>query len=225
MGIMEDGDILRNMLRNELNIEVFSLEYPLVPEAEFPDALEWLYETILFFYDNALEYKINPQKMIIGGRSAGGNLAAALCLLAVQRGTFQFFAQILDHPYLDLCKIIKDEERYLDEVSLTPQMMEELASAYASDESRKTCLCSPLTASIEDLKKVPFAIILTCELDFLRLDGDRYAEKLRKAGVPVVYRCFSGARHGFTEMDDIIGNEGRQWIVETIKNRMNQMKE
>lgn len=174
-GMMEEGDLFCHHLNEQLGFEVYALDYPLGPEARFPEALYALYDVLHFMRDHADQYHLDTNLMVVGGRSAGGNLAVALCLLAKEKGEFQFAAQILDHPYLDLCGIILEEQRYQGEGALPYVLMKELAAAYAEDEDRDRILCSPLAAELEELQHLPPAVIQTCELDSLRLDGDLYA--------------------------------------------------
>ena len=216
-GMMEEGDLLCHKICEQLGFEVYAFDYPLVPEVEYPSSLEWLYETICYMWEHHEEFHFNPEKMVIGGRSAGGNLAAALCLLAKERGQFQFSCQVLDHPYLDLCGMIKTEERYQGKEALSADFMELIANAYAPQEMRTEVFCSPLHALPEQLRSLPAAVIQTCELDYLRPDGDAYAAKLKEAGVQVKAHCYPAVAHGFTEVEGPEESNGQQWLIEGIK--------
>lgn len=216
-GMMEEGDRFCQRVCEKLGYQVYALDYPLTPENRYPSALYWLYDTIQYLVEHAEEFCIDPEQMLVGGRSAGGNLSAALCLLAKQRQEFQFAGQILDHPYLDACGIIPDEERYLGPEALTLELMELLASTYASLEERKESLCSPLKASDEELRNLPPAVIQTCELDSLRPDGDRYAKRLGENGVEVIAHCYPLVPHSFTEVDGPEEERGQQWLMDGMQ--------
>lgn len=216
-GMMEEGDLLCHHINEQLGFEVYALDYPLGPDVRFPTALHDLYNTIDYLRRHAERYHFDPMKMVVGGRSAGGNLSAALCLLAKQRGAFQFACQVLDHPYLDLCHIIDDNLRYQAEGALAPQLMDELAAAYAEEEERRSCLCSPLNASLDELNGLPPAVIQTCELDSLRPDGDQYANKLRMAGVKTIHHCYPNVGHGFTELEGPEEINGQDWLIRSIQ--------
>ena len=216
-GTMEDGDRYCYELKERFGFEVFSLEYPLTPEVEYPEPLNWLYKTIHHIWKNSDSYHIHPGKMMVGGRSAGGNLAAALSLLAKERSEFQFVLQVLDHPWLDLNEVIDSSNRYTGEGALSADILEGMAVGYATKEQRKEIYCSPLNVTLAQLKEVPPAIIQTCELDFLRQDGDLYSERLIGADVKVIHHCYPKALHGFTEADSEIGAAGRQWLFDAIQ--------
>lgn len=216
-GMMEEGDLFCQRICERLGFQVYALDYPLTPDVRYPSALYWLYDTIHYMVNHAEEFCIDPEQMLVGGRSAGGNLSAALCLLAKQRKEFQFACQVLDHPYLDVCGIIPDEERYLGPEALTMDLMELLASSYASMEERKESLCSPLNASDEELRGLPPAVIQTCELDSLRPDGDRYAKRLQENDVKVIAHCYPKVPHGFTEEGGPEEDNGQQWLLDGMQ--------
>lgn len=216
-GMMEEGDLFCHHINEQLGFEVYALDYPLGPLVRYPVALEYLYDLIKYMRENAFHYGFDPQKMVVGGRSAGGNLAAALCLLAKEKGEFQFACQILDHPYLDLCNRIDDSKRYSAEGVLAPELMHELAAAYADDKEREEIYCSPINASIRELEELPPAIIQTCEYDSLRIDGDLYAQMLDEAGVELIHHCFPKVMHGFTELEGEYELAGQNWLIDHLK--------
>lgn len=219
-GTMEDGDLFCHLLCKELGYEVYAPEYPLTPESEYPEALYYIYDMIHYMRLHAEEYHFNPNQMIIGGRSAGGNMAAALCLLAKERGDFQFVCQILDHPWLDLCGLLENDKRYHGEFSMGMDNLKALAIAYAPEEKRSDIYVSPLAATDEQLKNLPPAIIQTCEWDCLRLDGDEYAKRLETVGVPVIHHCFKEVIHGFSQDVTKEGEQGRQWLKRALVQMM-----
>lgn len=216
-GMMEEGDLLCHHINEQLDFEVYALDYPLGPDVRFPAALHELYRTIDYMRRYAGKFHFDPKAMVIGGRSAGGNLAATLCLLAKERGAFQFACQVLDHPYLDLCGVIPEAQRYQGEGSLPYALMNELAAAYAEGEEQKSFLCSPVNADLGTLKGLPPAVIQTCELDSLRPDGDLYASMLADAGVRTVHHCYPGAVHGFTELEGPDEIPGQNWLIEGLR--------
>ena len=217
-GTIADGDHFCRQISQTFGWEAYSVDYPLTPDAEYPAQLNWVYETICYLRDHAAQFHIDPEHIVIGGRSAGANLAAALCLLAKEKGDFQFAVQILDHPWLDLCGLIgwSAEERYLGEGALPQEAMMGLAWGYADLPQMREILCSPLAASEEELAGLPPAVIQTCELDSLRPEGELYARHLKEAGVTVRHHCMEGAAHGFTEGETEIGEQGRQWLIRQL---------
>ncbi len=216
-GMMEEGDLYCHRLNERLGLAVFSLDYPLLPEAVYPQALEWLYGSILSVLSHADKYGIDPQHVMVGGRSAGGNLAAALALLSRDRGEFRISLQVLDHPLLDCCGSLDNSRRYAGKDALPVEMLESLESWYATPEQRQEIYCSPLNAKMEELRNAAPAVIQTCEHDSLQLDGEVYAEKLRVAGVPVVFHCYPAVCHGFTEVEGPEQENGIRWLLDAIR--------
>jgi acetyl esterase len=170
------------------NVEVASVDYPLAPEEPFPAALECYYDVLC-----RLSHRKVP--MTVMGDSAGGNLAAAVCLLARDRGGPEIAQQILIYPTLDA-------------TLSTPQMAREkpgrraecaaFYSYYLAGGSRSDQLVSPLLA--EDLTTLPPATIITADHDSFRDEGRIYARRLRKAGVSVRYTNYVAMPHGFLSM-------------------------
>ena len=218
-GTIEDVDMTAREMVREFHIHVCSMEYPTVPEAEYPGSIEYLYETIKMICGRAEELHIDKDRLIIGGRSAGACLAAAICLLDQKRKDFGFKGLLLDHPWLDLCGLIPwdEENRYLGHGTLTKEMTELLILAYADPERQREACCTPLLISKEELAGFPPTVVQTCEKDSLRVEGDRFALLLEEAGVPFRHHCHPEAYHGFTQDDTPIGREGRAWIRGAMK--------
>lgn len=220
-GGMTDVDPLAVEMVQELGIHVYALDYPLVPETEYPRPLEYLYGTVRAMVRNPEEYRIDPERLIVGGRSAGGNLTAALCLMAAERGEFSLAGQILDHPWLDLAGVIPWESRPALPADagflMTEEIMANLALGYAPPERQKDAFCTPLLAPKELLRKTPKAIVQTAEYDTLAPEGERYANLLRGAGVEVCFHCYPKALHAFSQNTDEIGRSGRKWIIDRFR--------
>ena len=216
-GTMEDVDPLARMMTEQLGVHVLAPDYPLVPHAEYPEQPEYLYATIRELVRQAERFSVDPARMIIGGRSAGANLAAAMTVLSVQRKEFRFVGQILDHPWLDLCGRIGWEDRTGDQSILSEATMKMLALGYAPPEKQADMICTPLNTPPEILEQLPPAIVQTCGLDPMRVEGEAYAKLLGDAGVPLRSRCFPGVLHGFTEGLDEPGRQGRQWIIDAVR--------
>lgn len=216
-GMMEEGDLYCHRLNEELGFAVFSLDYPLLPEAVYPQALEWLYESIHAVLTEADTYGADPRTVMVGGRSAGGNLAAALALLSRDRGEFRIALQVLDHPLLDCCGVLENSLRYRGKDALPIEMLESLENWYATPEQRQEIYCSPLNAKTQELRNAAPAVIQTCEHDSLQLDGEAYADKLRAAGVPVLFHCYPAVCHGFTEVEGPEQENGIRWLLDAIR--------
>lgn len=216
-GTIVDGNYYCYQLAQELGMNVYSLEYPLSPENFYPSQLEELEETISFILAHPARFHICGASPAIGGRSAGGNLAAALCI-RMKEVHFRF--QVLDHPWLDLAGVIPRQERYITQGFNLVDALVGMAAVYADADQRRNADVSPILAEKETLAAVPPAVIQTCALDGLRNDGDRYAKLLREAGVPVIHHVMENAQHGFSEMDTELGAKGRTWLIEAIRSLM-----
>lgn len=220
-GSIEDGNFYCNELANKLSLNVFSLDYPLSPENVYPSQIEYLEETIQYLIEHCDEYGFDPKSLYIGGRSAGANLAAAICLRNVKSGDNRYKVQVLDHPWLDLAGVIPKEERYVWEtMPFFIDTLGTLRDVYVDEDNKSNFDVSPVVADKALLAKLPSTIIQTAECDCLRNDGDLYADILKDAGVNVTHRTALGAIHGFTEAQEEISEDGRNWLIQSLMQNM-----
>lgn len=174
---------------------VVAVDYRLAPEHPFPVPLEDCYAGLSWAVDHAAELGADPGRIAVGGVSAGGNLAAAVTLLARARGGPRIDLQILEVPPLDLTLDTMRASGIGDDYGITLDDMRLCGDLYLGPAGdRRDALVSPLFA--EDLAGLPAARIMSAEHDPLRLDGERYAHRLRAAGVPVSFAVYPGAVHG-----------------------------
>jgi len=186
-------------LADKTNHVVVSVDYRLAPEHKFPTALEDCYAVAkALFLNNDLN--INPDNITLVGDSAGGNLAAALSLLARDRGEFMPKRQILIYPCVN-CDF-SDETPYRSVIEngsdylLTRKNMIDYVNMYKScDEDLQSPYFAPILA--KDFSNQPKTLIVTAEFDPLRDEGEVYGEKLRVAGNEVEVHRISDALHGF----------------------------
>lgn len=179
---------------------VVAVEYRLAPEHKFPAGLLDCYAVArALFVERALP-DVPPEQITLIGDSAGGNLAAALSLMARDRGEFMPKRQILLYPavnndYTDRSpfpSVVENGSDYL----LTKGKLQDYIDLYAScEEDKQNPYFSPMQA--KDLTGQPETLILTAELDPLRDEGEAYGERLAQAGGRVVVRRIRGALHGF----------------------------
>lgn len=173
---------------------VVSIDYRLAPENTFPTAPEDCYRVLEWVVAEADRLDVDPSRISVSGESAGGNLAAVLCLMTRDRGGPAIAHQWLDVPATDLTmeqpSVSSTPPGYL----LDHEDMTEYRDAYLRSEADQTDpYASPLHA--EDLSGLPPAWITTCGADPLRDDGRAYADRLRDAGVDVVHRHLAGHVH------------------------------
>ncbi len=195
MGSADDDDVWCRRIADVAGCAVVSVDYRLAPEHKFPVALEECYDVAKWVCASAAELGFDAGRLAVGGHSAGGNLAAGLCLLARERREFAVVYQVLDYPPLDLTvdpyKVVTGDKL------LTPATREFFTSCYVNaPEDTRNPLLSPLLA--DELGGLPAALVITAEQDPIRGDGERYAARLEAAGVEVTYRMFAGCMHAFT---------------------------
>lgn len=179
---------------------VISVEYRLAPEHRFPTALEDCYAAALALYRNRLPLSSSPEMITVVGDSAGGNLAAAVALLARDRGEFLVRRQILIYPALGNCYTKESPFASVQENGtgylLTAVKMEDYLKLYQSSPAdRQNPYFAPILA--ENLCGMPDTLVLTAEFDPLRDEGEAYAERLVKAGNYAEVHRISEALHGF----------------------------
>lgn len=199
IGGIDTHDNFCRHLANAAACAVVSVDYRLAPEHKFPTGLEDCYTAVQWIIANAMAFNIDPSRMAVGGDSAGGNLAAAVTLLAYDRGGPDLSYQVLIYPLTDYW--IPSPPSYMElgvGYSLTRDSMIWFWHHYlpSSTSPDNPYLC-PLRAS--SLEGVPSAFVVTAAYDPLRDEGERYAERLKEAGVPVVLKRYDGMMHGFSQ--------------------------
>ena len=179
---------------------VAAVEYRLAPEHKFPVPLEDCYAAAKALYTNQLILNTDPERITIIGDSAGGNLTAAVCLMARDKGEFTPRRQILIYPALGNCYTEESPYRSVQENGsdylLTSVKMEDYLNLYQSSaEDRQNPYFAPILE--KDLRNLPETLILTAEYDPLRDEGEVYGRKLHAAGNHVEVHRIYGAFHGF----------------------------
>lgn len=175
---------------------VIDIDYRLAPEFPFPTALHECYDVVVWALANAATLNIDPTRLAIGGHSAGGNLTAAVCLMANHSKDFAPLLQILDYPFLDG---VTDPADKLEPNSIFPvDRLRAFNALYSrTPEDLADPYLSPVCATPDMLTGLPPALILTAGLDCLRFEAERYAVMLESAGVTVTRRAFNDSDHGF----------------------------
>jgi len=187
LGGVDSLDYLCANLCDRLNVGVVAVDYRLAPEHRFPAALEDCYAALTWVAARA------PGPVVVVGDSAGGNLAAALCLLARDRGGPAIAHQTLIYPALDAT--MESPSMALQQPGMSRADAATVLQLYIGDHDPRDPLVSPIHAP--DHRGLPPSFIVTADHDLLRDDGPRYAECLRAAGVPVRYVNYPDMPHGF----------------------------
>jgi len=206
--VIGDTDTHDNICRyicKKLNIKIFSVNYRLSPEHKFPIPFNDCFEAYDWISSNAELFEIDSQMISVGGDSAGGNLAASICIQRKKENKPLPNAQLLIYPATDLRLVTNSMVRDCSEgFVLTEELMKWFVDHYLdSDELKNDARVSPLLA--ERFDGLPPALIITAGFDPLRDEGLQYSEKLKQGNVPVVYKEYPAYIHGFFNMFQVPG--------------------
>lgn len=191
---------------------VVSADYRLAPEHKFPAGLEDCYAATAWTAKNAALWNVDASRIAVGGDSAGGNLATAVCMMARVKGVPHISYQVLVYPVTDRNFETKSYQDNGVGYGLGKQAMVENWSLYlAKDEDARNPLAAPLQA--KDLRGLPPVLVITAEYDPLRDEGNAYAARLKAAGVPVANTCYPGVTHGFFNQWAVL-DKGKAAIAE-----------
>ena len=203
LGSIDTSDGVCRALANAAGCQVVTPGYRLAPEHPFPAAVHDCLAAVEWVATHAAELGADPARLAVGGDSAGGNLAAVVSLLARDRGGPALAAQLLVYPntcyHADTESLRDNDDRWMFNRNSVDWYWRNYLST--PDEGRDP-LVSPLLA--EDLAGLPPALVLTAEYDPLRDEGERYANRLREAGVPVELTRYAGLAHGFFTMSGVL---------------------
>ena len=198
LGNLETHDETCRRLCVQAEAVVVAVDYRLAPEAKYPAALEDCYAALCQVAAQAANWAVDAARLCVAGDSAGGNLAAAVSMMARDRGGPALAHQLLIYPVTD-CNF--ETASYRDNAEgyfLTRAMMRWFWDHYLEHPAqRREPLVSPLHG---DLAGLPAATVITAGYDPLRDEGSAYAEALRAAGVAVEQRLFAGMIHGFVTL-------------------------
>src|SRR5215470_990697 len=181
---------------------VVFVDYDRSPEARYPVAIEQAYAATCYVVDHGADLRIDPLRLAVAGDSVGGNMAAALTLMARQRRGPRFTFQVLFYPVTDANFDTVSYTRFAEGPWLTKRAMQWFWDAYLPDpDARKQPTATPLNASLDELAGLPEALVIVDENDVLRDEGEAYARKLSDAGVRVTAVRYNGTIHDFVMLN------------------------
>lgn len=193
-GNLDMGDWSCGRIAKEVGAVVVSVDYRLAPTHRFPAAVEDCYAALVDVAARAADLGADPQRIAVMGDSAGGNLAAVMCLLARDRSGPEISFQGLIYPATDLTLGSPSLQENAEAPVITTAEATKMKDTYLGGQDPANPLASPLKGTHEGL---PPALIQVAEHDPIRDDGLRYGEALRAAGVPVRTTTYVGMPHGF----------------------------
>ena len=205
VGDLQTHDRLCQRLADEGQTRVLAVEYRLAPEHPFPAPVLDALALFRLAQERASELGATPHNVGVGGDSAGANLAAVVAMVQRDEGRMPPAVQLLLTPPTDFRRVTPSHRAFEDGYMLTRAWLDWYQGHYAPDIY--DVRASPLLASHH--RDLAPAIMVTAGFDPLRDDGERYADALRSASVPVVDLHYSGLIHGFPNMDGLIGAADR----------------
>lgn len=193
IGDLEVVDTICTRIANRAHAIVVSVDYRLAPEHPFPAGLQDSVAAVQWVAEHTAELNADPERIAIGGDSAGGNLATVAAKIINDGPGLGVMHQLLIYPATDFSRDTPSSRDNADGYFLTAEFLDWFAEQYAADPS--DWRASP--ALIDSFESMPPAYIITAEYDPLRDEGEQYADQLRAAGVDVTVRRFDGQIHGF----------------------------
>jgi acetyl esterase len=202
IGDLDSHDVACRKLAHEGELIVISVDYRLAPEHKFPAAVDDAIDATKWIAGNAKSLGIDVSRLMVGGDSAGGNLAAVVALSARDGNGPPIAGQVLIYPATDFAMTHGSHREPETSILLTHSVIRWFRDHYLGSADGSDWRASPARAST--LAGLPPAYVLTAGADPLRDEGDEYAGRLKEAGVAVTYRHFPGQFHGFFTMGKLL---------------------
>lgn len=189
--------LVRDLVVESGAVAVFP-DYTPSPEAKYPTAINEIYAATEWVSKNGASIGVDGKNLAVVGNSVGGNMTAAIALMAKDKKGPKIKLQVMLWPVTDANFETESYNLFADGRFLSKNMMKWFWDNYLPDnKKRKEIYASPLQASLEQLKGLPPALIQTAENDVLRDEGEAYARKLNEAGVPVTLSRYGGLIHDY----------------------------
>ena len=203
IGDLDSHDVVCRKLADEGQLIVVSVDYRRAPEHKFPAAIDDAIAATSWIAGQATELGIDAARLLVGGDSAGGNLAAVVAIAAREGKGPAISGQVLIYPATDFAMTHPSHSEPETSVLLTHSVIRWFRDHYLNGAADvHDWRASPARAST--LIGLPPAFVLTAGADPLRDEGDEYARRLKDAGVAVTHRSFPGQFHGFFTMGKLL---------------------
>jgi acetyl esterase len=223
LGSAATHDRLARELAVGSHAAVVFVNYSRSPEAKFPTAVEEAFAATKYVAEHGKELNLDTSHLAVFGDSVGGNMAIAVTLLAKERHGPKIDYQVLFYPVTSSALDTPSYQQFAEGPWLTKPAMEWFWHAYEPNAAkRKQYHLSPLNASLEQLKNLPPALIVTAENDVLRDEGEEYASKLMHAGVNVTaLRCL-GTIHDFAMLNALASTPAARLAISVATTHLHQ---
>lgn len=191
-------------MADECARKVISVEYSLAPEKPFPQGVMDCYAVASYLLDNYKEFNLSPNKLILAGDSAGGNLAAVVAMMLRDKGKFLIKRSVLLYPatnndYSENSEFESVKTNGTDFLLTSKQMMDYMDLYESKPQDRLSPYFAPLLA--KSFENLPKTLVVTAEYDPLRDEGEEYAKRLEKAGTNSRYERITNTFHGYMSLD------------------------
>ena len=195
LNFLDIYDAALHRLANQSGSVIISVNYQKAPEHPFPTPFDDCYSTLLWVKSHASELGIDPNRVGVGGDSAGGNLAAAVAIKARDQNVALSY-QLLVYPCVDRDFTTKSYVECATDFGLTTRAMQWFWDQYLQgDQHNENPYAAPMRA--KSLTGVAPSIVITAQYDPLVSDSENYVAKLKNDGAEVIYKEFPGMIHGF----------------------------
>ncbi|MDG2382137.1 MAG: alpha/beta hydrolase [Pirellulaceae bacterium] len=201
LGNLDTHDALCRRIASASHCHVVAVDYRLAPEYPFPAAIDDSYEATEYVENHSEIFRLRPGSLAVAGDSAGGNLAAAVCLKARDEQGPKISLQLLIYPIVDHSFETSSYRDFADGFGLTRNTMKWFFRQYVPHQiPAENAYLAPARAT--SLRDLPDAHIITAEYDVLRDEGESYADKLANAGVRSTLQRYDGMLHGFIHFNN-----------------------
>jgi acetyl esterase len=215
LGNVGTHDRLVRELAVGVDAAVVFVEYDRSPEVRYPVAIEQGYATARWITEHGRSEGLDASRLAVAGDSVGGNMSAALTIMAKERGDVTFVHQSLYYPVTDAAQDTASYREYADGPYLTAKAMAWFWDAYTTDPAQRAKItASPLRASLDELAGLPPAFLVVDENDVLRDEGEAYARRLTQAGVPTTSVRYNGTIHDFMMLNPVRASRATTAAVE-----------
>jgi acetyl esterase len=225
LGRLADYDALLDAMATRSGCLIASVEYRMAPESKFPVPVEDCYAALAWVADHADEVGVDPARIAVAGDSSGGNLAAAVALMARDRGGPAIALQVLVYPVIDCHLDAAEYPSGLETPPLTNRAMAWYCNEYlARPSDADNPYASPLRSS--DLTGLPPALLITAEVDPLSADDLVFAQRLSDAGVSLTHSHYFGVFHGFYSFRGFLpqADQAFEEVVGTLRTRLTPLQ-